>query len=171
MPASSHWNTVWSERPVEEASNFNPAFCGELLCRTVGEYYKARRAPLNVAVAFVVLPLTLHKQTRDHLPGRANTAFAGWIADHNTLLAELPLRIERLRPVVREALLFTIRHSRLALRDGGLVPGGKPLSLSAKSDVSTDDTDEARSASHMLGRWFAAQGSQPALLQGFGVLP
>lgn len=171
MPGSSHWNTLWRERPVEEASNFNPAFCGELLCRTVGEYYKACSAPLNVAVAFVVLPLTLHKETRDHLPGRANTAFAGWVADHNTLLAELPLRIERLRPVVRESLLFMIRYSRLSFRDGGLVPGGKPLSLTVKSDLSTADTAEARSAAHMLGRWFAAQRSQPALLQGFGVLP
>lgn len=169
--STSRWNLNWSERPQEEAANFNPAFYAELLCRTVGEYYRVRQAPFSLALAFVALPLVLHRPTRVQLPGRANTAFAGWVAEHNTLLAELPLKIERLRPIAREGVLFAIQHKRLALQEGGLVPGAQPISLTAKPAVSTDDTSEARSAAGLLGRWFAAQGSQPAVLQGVGVVP
>ncbi len=171
MTAASHWNLAWAQRPTEEASNFNPAFCGELLCRAVGEYHKVRSTPFNVALAFLVLPLALHKPTRDRLPGRSNVAFAGWVAEHNTLIAELALRVERLRPVVRESMMFAIRQQRLAFQEGGLVPGTMKLKLAAKSDPSTPDADEARGAAALLGRWFAGQASAPAILQGFGVVP
>jgi hypothetical protein len=171
MATESRWSLTWAERPSEEASNFNPAFCGELIGRTVCEYYKAREAALNLATAFLVLPLTLHKPTRDALPGRANVAFAGWIAENNSLLAELPGRVNRLRPITREALLFAVRHRILAIREGGLVPGSKPIRLNAKPAFSTADVNEARGAAGLLGRWFANQGAQSSILQGMGVAP
>lgn len=169
--SSSHWNLGWSERPTEEANNFNPAFCGELLCRSVGEYYKKAGQPMSIALAFVVLPLALHRGSRDQLPKMASTAFAGWIATHDNVIAELPLRLERLRPVVREAMIFSIRQNRLAVQGGGLVPGSSKLSSTTKAAISTDDTGQARSAAALLGRWFGAQGDAPSVLQGFGVLP
>ena len=169
--SSSHWSLGWSERPTEEANNFNPAFCGELLCRSVGEYYNKAEQPMSVALAFVVLPLALHRGSRDQLPKMASTAFAGWIATHDNIIAELPLRVERLRPVVREAMIFSIRQNRLAVQGGGLVPGSSKLSSTTKVTIRTDDTDQARSAAMLLGRWFGAQGDAPSVLQGFGVLP
>lgn len=169
--SSSHWSLCWTERPTEEANNFNPAFCGELLCRSVGEYYKKAEQPMNVALAFVVLPLALHKGSRDQLPKMASTAFAGWVATHDNIIAELPLRVERLRPVVREAMIFSIRQNRLAIQGGGLVPGSAKLSSPTKATISTVDTNQARSAATLLGRWFGAQGDAPSVLQGFGVLP
>jgi hypothetical protein len=126
---------------------------------------------MSVALAFLVLPLALHKGSRGQLPKMANTAFAGWIATHDNVVAELPLRMERLRPVVREAMIFSIRQVRLAVQHGGLVPGPSRLSSTAKVAISTKDTDQARSAATLLGRWFGAQGDAPSVLQGFGVLP
>lgn len=169
--SSSHWSLVWSDRPAEEANNFNPAFCGELLSRSVAEYFKKTEQPMSVALAFLVLPLALHKGSRNQLPKVASTAFAGWIATHDNLVAELPLRMERLRPVVREAMIFSIRQSRLAVKGGGLVPGSSKLSSTAKAAINTDDTDQARSAAALLGRWFGGQGDASSVLQGFGVLP
>ncbi|MGN6143061.1 MAG: three component ABC system middle component [Mesorhizobium sp.] len=169
--SSSHWSLGWSERPTEEANIFNPAFCGELLCRSVGEYYKKAGQPMSVALAFVVLPVALHRGSRHQLPKMASTAFAGWVATHDNVIAELPLLVERLRPVVREAMIFSIRQNRLAVQGGGLVPGSSKLSSTTKATISTDDTDQARSAAMLLGRWFGAQGDAPSVLQGFGVLP
>ncbi|MCB1467784.1 MAG: hypothetical protein KDK08_11715 [Rhizobiaceae bacterium] len=169
--SDTRWTLAWDERPAEEARNLNPAFCTELIARTVVEYHKARKSPLSVATAFLVVPLTLHKPTRTALPGRANTAFATWIATNNPLLAELPGRVNRLRPVSREALLFSIRYGLNALKDGGLVPGAKPIKLTARPATTTDDVNEARAAAALLGRWFGAQTSERAILQGFGVAP
>jgi hypothetical protein len=148
----------------------NPAFCAELICRVVAEFYKARNVPLNLTIAFVILPLVLHESTRAGLPGRANAAFATWIAEHNALLAEFPDRVTRLRPVSREALLFALRHCLLNIENGGLVPGVR-IRFPAKTTSSTDDVNEARRAAGLIGRWFANQGTQPAILQGIGIAP
>ena len=171
MADETRWSLPWTERATEEARIFNPAFCGELIGRTVGEYHRTRQAALNMAIAFLVLPLVLHTPTRETLPGRANTAFTGWIAKHSPLLAELPDRTKRLRPVSRESLLFALRHQLLALEGGGVVPGPKPIRLRARFAVSTDEVDAARNAAGLLGRWFAGQTTQTSILQGMGVAP
>ena len=171
MADETRWSLPWAERPAEEARIFNPAFCGELIGRTVCEYHRARQAALSVVTAFLVLPLTLHRPTREALPRRANTAFVGWVAENAVLLAELPERAKLLRPVSREALLFAVRHQLLALEGGGLLRGAKPVRLSARLAVSTDEVNAARSAAGLLGRWFARQGAQTSILQGMGVAP
>jgi len=171
MADEARWSLTWTERPAEEARLFNPAFCGELIGRTVGEYHHTRQAALSMATAFLILPLTLHKPTRDALPGRANTAFAGWIADNAALLAELPERARRLRPVSREALIFAVRHQLLAFEGSGLAPGGRPVRLHARPAVTTDEVNAARSAAGLLGRWFGAQSTPTSILQGMGVAP
>ena len=97
MKAESQWTLEWDSRAPEEKAIFNPAFCGELIGRTVFEYHQARALPLNLAVTFIVLPLTLHNTTREVLPKRTNAVFASWIANNNPLLAEFPQRTMRLR--------------------------------------------------------------------------
>ena len=131
----------------------------------------AGRRP-SVSRSRFVLPLTLHKPTRDALPGRANAAFATWVAENGPLLAEeIPGRVNRLRPISREALLFAIRHRLLAIHDGGLVPGGKPVRLASRLSPSTDDVVETRAAAGLLGRWFAGQATEGSVMQGLGVAP
>ncbi len=170
MTASS-WRLAWKERPSEEANNFNPAFCAELIARAVGDFHKVREVPLNIAFAFLLPPLTLHKATREALPVRANVAFAGWVADNGALLAELAERACRLRPVSREGLLFGLCQELLAVDNGGLVPGRRPLSATSISRSLTDETRAARTAAALLGRWFAAQTNQYSVLQGMGLTP
>lgn len=169
--SETRWSVAWAQRPAEEARNLNPAFCAELIARTIAEYYKARKTPLSMATAFLVLPLTLHKLTRCALPGKANTTLASWIVSNSSQLAELPGRVIRLRPVSREAMLFSIRYGINSLTEGGLVPGFRPIKLTARPTPTTDDVNEARVAAGLLGRWFSAQASESAILQGFGVAP
>ena len=171
MANEPHWTLAWAERPAEEARIFNPAFCGELLGRTVSEYHRTRPATLTIVTVFLVLPLTLHRPTCKALPRRANTAFAGWVAEHAALLVDLPNRAKRLRPVTREALLFALHRDILALDAGGLLPGARPVSRTAQPTVRTDEVDAIRRAAALLGRWFATQHTQVSILQGMGVAP
>ena len=171
MADETRWSLPWAKRPAEEARIFNPAFCGELIGHTVGEYHRTRQAALNMVTAFLVLPLTLHSPTREALPGRANTALAGWVAQHAALLIQLPDRARHLRPVSREALLFGVHHQLLALDAEGLLPGAKPVRRSGRFSVSTDEANAARRAAALLGRWFASQGTQTSILRGMGVAP
>ncbi len=94
------WDLDWNERPSEEARNLNPAFCGELIFRAVSDYRKLKPQPFSFALSFLILPIALHKATRDQLPGKASTAFVGWLADNGPFLAQLPDRVLRLVPVI-----------------------------------------------------------------------
>jgi hypothetical protein len=165
------WDLEWNERPSEEARNLNPAFCGELIFRAVSDYRKLKPQPFSFALSFLIVPIALHKATRDQLPGKASTAFVGWLADKGPSLAQLPDRVLRLVPVSREALLFLIQHNALRIEDGGLVPGAKPIRLTEKLPQTTDDVVEARGAAALLGRWFANQGTASSILQGLGISP
>ena len=171
MTASSQWRLAWDERPWEEATNLNPAFCSEIIGLTVGEYHRLRTLPLNLTVAFLILPLTLHEKTRRRLPQRANATLVGWIAKNNPVLVELPHRARALRPITREALIFSLTHEILAFSNGGLVPGEKPVHLAARHVTTTDDTERTRRAAGLLGRWFSYQSTQSSILAGMGVTP
>jgi hypothetical protein len=169
MAERSHWTLAWHERPPEEAAHFNPAFCGELLARTVHEYQRLRGAPLSLPLAFVVLPLTLHLGTRRALPRKSNTTFASWSAAHGPILVEVPDRVLRLRPITREGLLFLSQLGATVVAADGISQGPKPLRLSTRPPFSTEDVDEARRAAGLLGRWFAYQPAPAAILQTMGV--
>jgi len=167
----SKWDLAWTDRPQEEARNFNPAFCGELVFRAVAEAHNRHALHFNFSLSFLILPLILHRPTRDILPGRASVAFAGWIAERRSLLVDVPEKIKVLRPITREAILFSIQHDLLAVQNGDLIPGSRPFRLTTRPDPSTEDTNGARSAAALLGRWFANQSSVSSIMQGLGVTP
>lgn len=168
---ASRWSLSWRDRPAEEAALLNPAFCGELIARATKDYERLRGAPFPLPLSFVVLPLVLHAPTLAALPGRANTTFATWSADNEALLADLPERTLRLRPISREALLFLTQHRALTVGADGLRTGEKPLKLTAKPAATTPDVDDIRRSAALLGRWFANQGAPVQILQTMGVTP
>lgn len=168
---ASRWSLAWRDRPPEEAALLNPAFCGELIARATKDYERIRATAFPLPLGFVVLPLVLHPPTLAVLPGRANTTFATWSADNEALLAELPERTLRLRPISREALLFLAQHRALTVDAEGLRTGAKPMRLTAKTAATTSDVDDIRRAAGLLGRWFANQGAPVQILQTMGVTP
>lgn len=168
---ASRWSLAWRDRPPEEAALLNPAFCGELIARATKEYERIRAAAFPLPLGFLVLPLVLHLPTLAVLPGRADTTFATWSADNEALLADLPERTLRLRPISREAMLFLAQHRALTVDAGGLRTGERPMRLTAKTATTTPDVDDIRRAAGLLGRWFANQGAPVQILQTMGVTP
>lgn len=172
MVIDGHFNLPWKERPAEEARLLNPAFCGELISRMIGDFYRDRPEPLNLAATFLILPLLLHKKTCKALPKRASKAFVGWAGDHPKLLAELPRRARHLQPVTREALIFAIRYRLIALYGAGIIPGSKRIGKQTKPPGdSTAEVRRIRTAAHLVGRWFAAQPTQVSVFRGLSVAP
>ncbi|MGO6993957.1 three component ABC system middle component, partial [Rhizobium johnstonii] len=72
-----------------------PAFCGELIARTLNGYSKLSPTSLPVALTFLVLPLALHPGTRRALPRKANTSFASWAGENADILSTVPERVLR----------------------------------------------------------------------------
>lgn len=170
MPDAS-WELNWNTRPREEAALFNPAFCGEIIARSVASYNRTKPQGFGLPLAYLVLPLTLSAPLRDTLPRRSDTTFVTWSGINRVLLAELPDRVSALRPITREGLLFIIQHHALKLTATGLILGESPLKLTRKLPASTGETESIRSAAAALGRWFAQQGAATQILQTMGIRP
>jgi hypothetical protein len=171
MQTRARWDLAWRNRPLEEANNFNPAFTGEIIYRAAAEYNRSREFPFSLALAFLVLPMILHKGTRNQLARRADVTFVTWAAEHGRLLAELPDRVAVLLPVSREALIFLLQNRAVRLQRGGIVAGADPIRLSLRFRVETDDTRGARRSAGLLGRWFANQGQAASIMQVLGMTP
>ena len=107
----------WSNRVVEEANLFNPAFCATLLAKAIDEFAKKAHQPLPFALSFLVLPVVLHRGTRGALPGTTVTSLLAWVQDNREQLVDFAVRVQRLQGITREALLFGIQHCALDSSD------------------------------------------------------
>lgn len=94
---------LWSKRVVEEANLFNPAFCAVLLAKSAEEFMKKTRQPFPFAFAFLVLPVVLHRGTREALPSSTVTSLLPWVQEHREQLVDFAGRVRSLRAITREA--------------------------------------------------------------------
>ena len=164
---------LWSTRVVEEANLFNPAFCATLLAKTAEEYRKKTQRPLPFPLAFLVLPIVLHRATRSALPGSTVTSLLPWIQGNREQLVDFALRVRRLRDITREALLFGMQHETLTLTaEGNLTVGARRQSVTDKrTGLFTDEARECVERSGFVGRWFAAAGTTSNIYAAWGVAP
>jgi Family of unknown function (DUF6521) len=163
----------WSKRVVEEANLFNPAFCGTLLAKAGDEFAKRAGRPFPFALAFLVLPVVLHRGTREALPGSTITSLLPWIQEHREQLVDFAVRVQRLREITREAILFTLQHQTLALTEEGyIVIGDKRRSATEKrTGLFTNEARQCVDRAGFIGRWFAAAGTTATIYAGWGVAP
>jgi len=164
----------WSSRAVEEANLFNPAFCGMLLSSSVAQFVEKASRPMPFALSFLVLPIVLHERTRQALPRSTVTGLLPWIEEHRATLIDFAVRVERLVPISREALTFSLANGALAAeRDsGGLVVGaGRRSPTERRTPLFTTDARDCLERSAFLGRWFAAAGTTPTIFGAWGVRP
>jgi hypothetical protein len=163
----------WSNRVVEEANLFNPAFCATLLAKTADEFAKKARQPLPFALAFLVLPVVLHRGTRMALPGSTITSLLPWIQDNREQLVDFPVRVQRLRAITREALMFGMQHRALTVTaEGDLAPGAKrPSATDRRTPLFTDEARQCVDRAGFVGRWFAGAGTTAAIFAAWGVAP
>lgn len=164
---------TWAHRAVEEANLFNPAFCGAILARTSENFAKKAGRELPFALAFLVLPIVLHRATREALPASTITSLLPWIQENKQLIVDFPVRAQRLRDISREAILFGVQHETLAVTpDGALSLGAKHRSpTERRTPLFTAEARECMERAAFLGRWLAAAGSTASIFAAWGVAP
>lgn len=162
----------WTERPLEEAYLLNPSFCALLLATTVQEYVDTAQVEMPYALTFLVLPVVLHKPTREALPRAVSTSLASWIDDHGEITLRFPDRARSLASFTREALLFGACRLILQVSGGGALTRGS-VAPSAKTYLgqATDEVRECFAKARFVGRWFAKAGNAPTVMALWGVAP
>src|SRR5271156_3053360 len=97
---------LWQKRAVEEANLFNPAFCAVLLAKTAEEFTKKTNRPFPFPLAFLVLPVILHRGTRAALPGSTVSSLLTWVQGNRDQLVNFSGRVQSLQAITKEAILF-----------------------------------------------------------------
>lgn len=160
---------AWEERPLEIANLLNPAFCALLLRDAAAGYGQQAASGLPYPVTFLVLPIVLHRATREALPGSTNAILHTWIQEHSSRQVEIADRVRALVPYTREAIIFGIQHHALAIAENGALESAMPRATMSFPDRT--DATSCRRAAGLLGRWFGRTGDASLILAMWGLRP
>lgn len=162
----------WDDRPAEEGNLLNPSFCTLVLLHAVEDYSRTMPAGMPLSLAFLILPIVLHRPTREALPRRTSKALSSWLEEHEALRVTFAERAKALVPFVREAVLFGCAHGVLKFgEEGRLLVGVKPRGTSRYASAVTEEVRECLSRAQFVGRWIATAGTVPTVFALWGVRP
>lgn len=165
----------WIERPHEERYLLNPGFCAFIIWHSATgalQNPKGKRTSLNYLETFLLLPLILHKKTRESIPTNVRTSIPIWVEGNPLLVAGLPVRTKQLVPYVREAIIYGSNSNLFRIQGDAIQPNGdyKSVFNRAKGNMS-DEVIECMKKAEFLGRWFMRAGSVETTYALLGIRP
>jgi Family of unknown function (DUF6521) len=162
----------WTQRPREEANLLNPAFCCAALTSSIAGYMAVNVEGIPYPLVFMILPIVLHKATREALPQNTRTSLAAWIQDNAAMRVLFPERVISLKPHTREAVLFGLLHDWLAFQtDARLQTAMGERRINQFRRRLDDKARECVLRANFVGRWFASAGSPQTVLALWGIRP
>lgn len=160
----------WTTRPREEANLLNPPFCSLLLTLATEHYERTAKVNMPYVYAFLVLPIVLHKATREGLPKSTLKSLSTWIEENPTLRALFADNVRALKPFVQEALLYGLVHGCLKVdSEGCFTLGKKPRGLTGYEAGSSNEVRDCVKRAQFVGRWFASAGAVPTVMALWGI--
>lgn len=160
---------AWKARPIEVANNLNPAFCTVLINSTIAEYQNIIPAGLDYSLGFLILPIILHRVTRERLPRGISTKLHSWMQKNQDIKIGFAERVNQTIPFTKETLLFGLQQGVFTISETG-----KLVSLKGLSFDRLAGTSELRSyylRSRFLGRWFADASDRRIIYTIWGIKP
>jgi hypothetical protein len=161
----------WNRRPVEIRNLFNPAFCGLVLYRSMCGYEEDAQDPKGIpfSLTFLVLPLCLHKQTREILQKGNRSYLLKLAASHPELLVDFGRRASAFVPFTLEALGFLMQMSAFKVDASGCL---KVAEARIKKTVSgTPETMSCQRVARFVGKEFASIGDRATIYTTLNVRP
>jgi hypothetical protein len=163
----------WQARSAEERNLLNPSFCSVLLWYAArGFNSQSEDEGLPFEVAFLVLPMVLHRETRESLPKSLKTSIPVWLDLNPLARSHITDRARALVPFTKEAMNFGGIYGMLRFlkRDLFGLPEWKRKIEGILSDCS-EEVRECTKRAEFVGKWFAKTGNAPTTLALFGVRP
>lgn len=163
----------WRSRTVEERNLLNPSFCSVLLWYAARGYAsQSENDGLPFEVAFLVLGIVLHRETRESLPKTTKTSVPIWLDLNPLACSHIADRSRALVPFTKEAISFGGVYGMLSFRNGN-VSGAAEWKRKIEGILSdcTEEVRECAKRAEFLGKWFAKTGNASTILALFGVRP
>ena len=164
--------TQWHERSREERALLNPAFCSILLWFAARGYGNVKQGALSFEEAFLILPMVLHRTTREALARDTRTSLAVWINSNPLAQGRIATRARLLVTFTKEGMVFGGAHGLTRINEGWLHANEdwrQPIHRSLR-----DSSEEVRLCARraeFVGKWFARTGSASTVFALMGVRP
>lgn len=162
----------WSLRTQEEAHLFNPAFCCAVLTLSISTYATRGVARMPFPLAFLVLPIILHKRTRENLPRSTATSLAAWMQQNQEARLLFHERLMAMKPYTKEAVCFGVQYKWLELQNNGELSATQSMArIKAQTDALNGEAKECVAKAALVGKWFSLAGTTETVMTLWGVRP
>ena len=162
----------WTSRSPEERALLNPSFCSGLLWQAAVGHANTLHAPLPFDISFLVLPIVLHRETRESLPRVVRTSLAVCIDDNPLARLRVADRARTLARFTKEAMMFGGLYGLFELK-GGAIAANLEWKKRIEDDLK-DSSDEVRvcaKRAEFVGKWLASSGTPGTVMAILGVRP
>ncbi len=163
-------NTCWTERNKIVANLFNPAFCGEIIRATAKEYNKHTNTNFPYAFAFLVLPIVLHKATRERMPRSVRTYFFVWVEQNDDLFFDFSKRTRGMVKYTKEALSFLLIHNKIEINENAeILATDERIKKTNKEDY--QEYNDILKRAEMLGKWLSSTSDVKSIYSFLRITP
>ncbi len=159
----------WDQRPFEVRNLFNPAFCGLVLFRALQGYEEENPSGIPFSLAVIVLPLCLHKDSRNVIEANSRSYFLKTVEMNPQLMVGFVQRASDLMPYAFEAFgLLMERGCFVVSQDGRLktVPGRV-----RKSVTGTSESKSCQRVARIIGKELARIADRVTVYTTLGIRP
>ncbi|AFS81138.1 hypothetical protein NKOR_06285 [Candidatus Nitrosopumilus koreensis AR1] len=149
---------------------FNPAFCAEILRRCVKKYTKYSTRPMPFPLLFLILPLVLHKETREKIEYGSRQNFSNWLNMNSEILIHFHKIAKDLVPVTKNSFWFLLEQNQISLDNNASITVLNYQINDTIDDVHDEKTECFKKA-ETIGRWFAKTRKIESIYSSLGVKP
>lgn len=159
----------WKMRTKEVAYLLNPAFCSRILYSAVKKYNEVSNRYFPFPLIYLVLPLVLHKSTRELINGK--TAMLVWVQKYPELLIGFAQRAHDLVEITNEAIELLLQSEMIYITKDAELQINHTIKSMSKTKFVNDEIKECINKSELVGKWFAIAGSTETIYISLGVRP
>mgnify|MGYP001260850955 CR=1 FL=1 len=160
----------WDDRNPIVANLFNPAFCGQIIRIVVQSYNQNSNKKFPFALVFIILPILLHKETRERMPKSIRTYFLVWIEENGYLFINFSSRAKSMVKYTKEALIFTLMYKEIEINEfGEIITENKKTKKINNEDY--QEYNEIYKKAEMLGKWLAQTSDVKSIYSFLRITP
>ncbi|WP_417799039.1 MULTISPECIES: three component ABC system middle component [Rhodospirillales] len=159
----------WNLRPFESRNLFNPAFCGLVLFRALDSYEEEHFGGMPFSLSLLVLPLCLHRDTREVFEKSSRSYFLKTAAKNQQMLVGFATRTTQMIPYTFEGLALLMERGCIRVSDDGSIRT-VPKMVRKKVD-GTDETISCQKVAKIIGREFARIDDRSTVYTTLGIRP
>lgn len=161
----------WDQRPFEIRNLFNPAFCGLVLFRGLQGYEEADPRGMPFSLSLLVLPLCLHKDSRELIAGNPRSYLLKIVEKNQQIMVGFADRVTQVLPYTFEGFGLLMERRCMAVADDGRIQSVPKKVRKAIGGTGTAETVACQKAARIVGREFARIADRATVYTTFGIRP